>query len=243
MNLSFLTDYVKNKRIQILTTFVDSNLENIIAASYGHQSKSQDLLFAWQNKDPYLLRKKIVYKEQIWVEVKNAITALAQTRLKYTTEGLKALTDTATSSRRLLILINALAEDTTNPLAEHTTNPLVTDTTDPLGADTAQRADDTIDNNDGFPSPTADHCEFQLHKLAYKKMIDSQSLTKKGIHFLQNLNYDGESIKGVLQQFVASTLLSDHVSSIEKEAVMLHLLGIVNLIHPVVLARSFENQT
>ncbi|KAL7310200.1 hypothetical protein PS15m_009728 [Mucor circinelloides] len=38
-------------------------------------------------------------------------------------------------------------------------------------------------------------------------------------------------IDGALQQFVASKLLSDHLSSIEEEAIKLHLSGIVNLIH------------
>jgi len=51
------------------------------------------------------------------------------------------------------------------------------------------------------------------------QMIDGQSLTEKEIFFLQNLNYDGKSIKGALQQFVASKLLSDHLSSIEEEAI------------------------
>ncbi|KAG1086395.1 hypothetical protein G6F42_021009 [Rhizopus arrhizus] len=167
--------------------FVNSSLEKIVAVSYELQGKSPDLLFAWwrrefalelnrQNKDPHLLQKKIAYNEQKWVEVKNAITALAQTRLRYQTEGLKALADSATSSRRILSLTNALADESSNASINDATSSLPTDdTTNPLVDDTGQHADDTIDDNDGFLFPgaddifSADHRDFQLHRLTYKK--------------------------------------------------------------------------
>ncbi|KAI8335980.1 hypothetical protein BC941DRAFT_453699 [Chlamydoabsidia padenii] len=119
-----------------------------------------------------------MYDKQKWVEIKSAIIALAQTQLRYQTEGLKALADTATSSRRILTLTNALADETTNPPIDETTNPPIdqttnppiddinnppiddttnnspTDnTTNPLADDTDQRADNTIDDNDVFLFP------------------------------------------------------------------------------------------
>ncbi|KAI9316505.1 hypothetical protein BX666DRAFT_2028036 [Dichotomocladium elegans] len=174
--------------------------------------------------------RKTVYNEQKWVEIKNAIAALAQTRLRYHTEGLKALGDTATSSRRTLTLANAVADEITNPaIGDTTINSPVGSTTN---VSSNERADDAVDDSDSFLFPSDDHRDFQLHRLTYKKIIDCQSLTEKEVSFLQNVKYDGESIKGALQQFVASKLLSDHLSSIEEEAIKLHISGIINLIHP-----------
>ncbi|ORZ04735.1 hypothetical protein BCR42DRAFT_302150, partial [Absidia repens] len=88
---------------------------------------------------------------------------------RYQTEGLKALADTAASSRRILMLANALADETTNPPTDNTTHPLADDNTE-------QRADNTIDDNDVllFPGSNdlfiSDHCEYQLSRLAYKKV-------------------------------------------------------------------------
>ncbi|KAG0778861.1 hypothetical protein G6F57_005253 [Rhizopus arrhizus] len=100
---------------------------------------------------------KIMYNEQKWVEVKNVITALvclfAQIRLRYQTEGLKALADTATSSRHILTFINIPADETNNlPIDDTTNNSPTDDTTNPL-------ADDIIDDNDGFFS----WCRWHLH--------------------------------------------------------------------------------
>ncbi|SAL95996.1 hypothetical protein [Absidia glauca] len=204
MHLLFLTDYVKNKKKPDFNEFVNGNLENIVAASHSLPSKPPDLLFAWwrrrfalelnrQNKDHHLLQQ-----------------------LRYQTEGLKALGDTATSSRRILTLTNALADKTTN-------NSPTESTIDPLDDDTGQRADDNFDGNDGFLFPSTDdtfstdHRDFQLHRLAEA-------------FFLRNFKDDGESIKGALQKNVATKLLSDHLSSLEEETIKLHLSGIVNLI-------------
>lgn len=68
MNLSFLIDYIRNKKNPDFNEFVNSSLEKIVAVSYELQGKSPDLLFAWwrrefalelnrQNKDPHLLQK------------------------------------------------------------------------------------------------------------------------------------------------------------------------------------------
>ncbi|KAG2206109.1 hypothetical protein INT47_003758 [Mucor saturninus] len=186
----------------------------------------------------HLLRKKIAYNEQKRAESKNAITALAQTRLRYQSDGLKALTDSATSSRRVLTLTNALTDASFNASINDATSSSPTDDkNNPLVDDTSQHADDTIEDNDGFLFPgdddifSFDHRDFQLHRLTYKKMIDGRSLNEKEIVFLQNLTYDGKSVKGVLQQYVATKLLSDNLSFIEEEAVKVHLSGIVNLIH------------
>jgi hypothetical protein len=57
---------------------------------------------------------------------------------------LKALADTATSSRHILTFINIPADETNNLPIDDTTNDSPTDdTTNPL-------ADDIIDDNDGF---------------------------------------------------------------------------------------------
>ncbi|KAI8880151.1 hypothetical protein K501DRAFT_164435, partial [Backusella circina FSU 941] len=107
-------------------------------------------------------------------------------------EGLKALTDSATSSRRILTLTNALADESSNAsindascitiqvimsnTTDATSSSPTYDTTNPLVDDTGQHADDTIDDNDGFLFPgaddifSADHRDFQLHRLTYKKV-------------------------------------------------------------------------
>ena len=80
------------------------------------------------------------------------------------------MADTATSSRHILTFINIPADETNNlPIDDTTNNSPTDDTTNPL-------ADDIIDDNDGFFFPgtdgifTANHREFQLHRLTYKKV-------------------------------------------------------------------------
>ncbi|KAI7894949.1 uncharacterized protein EV154DRAFT_387024, partial [Mucor mucedo] len=92
-------------------------------------------------------------------------------------EGLKALADSATSSRRILTLTNALTDESSNASINDATSSSPTDdTNNPLVDDTIQHADDTIDDNDGFLFPgaddifSADNRDFQLHRLTYKKV-------------------------------------------------------------------------
>ncbi|KAI9016248.1 hypothetical protein CLU79DRAFT_691178, partial [Phycomyces nitens] len=101
-------------------------------------------------------------------------------------EGLKALADSATSSRRILTLTNALADQSSNALADQSSNALadessnasINDTTSSPPSDntTSPLVDDTIDVNDGFLFPgtdntfSVDHQDFQLHRLTYKKV-------------------------------------------------------------------------
>ncbi|CAO3648704.1 unnamed protein product [Mucor hiemalis] len=163
----FLIDYIRNKKNPDFNEFVNSSLENIIAVSYKFQGKYPDLLFAWwrrvictrieQEKQGPSPPPKIEHNEQKWVEVKNVITALAQTRSRYQSKGLKALADSATSSRRILTLNNALTDESSNASIDDVTSSSPTDdTNNPLVDDTSQHADDTIDDNDGFLFPGAD---------------------------------------------------------------------------------------
>ncbi|KAI9493570.1 hypothetical protein BDB00DRAFT_928890 [Zychaea mexicana] len=93
-------------------------------------------------------------------------------------EGLKSLADSATSSRHILTLTNAPADESSNAsINDATSSSPMDDTTNPLVDDTGQHAEDTIDDNDGFLFPgaddifSADHRDFQLHRLTYKKVI------------------------------------------------------------------------
>ncbi|KAI9493569.1 hypothetical protein BDB00DRAFT_946021 [Zychaea mexicana] len=92
-------------------------------------------------------------------------------------EGLKSLADSATSSRHILTLTNAPADESSNAsINDATSSSPMDDTTNPLVDDTGQHAEDTIDDNDGFLFPgaddifSADHRDFQLHRLTYKKI-------------------------------------------------------------------------
>ncbi|KAI7881058.1 hypothetical protein K492DRAFT_129357, partial [Lichtheimia hyalospora FSU 10163] len=99
-------------------------------------------------------------------------------------EGLQALADTATSSRRILSLANSFADDIDNPIE--------TISSDSVTHDTDQCVNIIIDNG-SFLSPGGDaaciteHRELELHRLTYKKVSKGYKVVIVYTHLHYNI--------------------------------------------------------